>query len=105
VLFRSRIAGKYYLIFEKINGTGDVDRVDADKIMVLFRERGFPSQLVKFRKKDGSLQWAIWGLHGFENPKGTAAKKYQDGIKRVGKEYFGKYGKYEFQNPGFIRKP
>ena len=101
----NRTGGRYYLVFEKLTGTGDDDRVDASNMMTLFRERGFPAQLVNIAKKGDADRWALWSLHGFENPTSKAARRYVDDIKRVGEEYFRKYSKYEFQNPYFLRKP
>lgn len=100
----TRTAGRYYLVFGKLDGTGDTDRVDASNIMALFGERGYPSQLVKINKKGDADRWAIWGRHGFENPDSTAGRQYANAVKRVGEEYFKKYGKYKFQNPYFLKK-
>jgi hypothetical protein len=77
-----RIAGKYYLIIDRMQGIAQKDRADAEAIITYLKEKGESATLNKLANR-----YLVWSLRPFDSPRSPEAMEFARSIERLGQQY------------------
>jgi hypothetical protein len=93
-----RVAGKYYLVIQKMKGDSQQDREDALKIATwLTKEKDEPAEVCQ--NSGRTKFFFVWSFKAMDSDKGQQADAYAKKIEELGQEYKRQFGRYWFGQP------
>lgn len=91
-----RSPDRQYLIIETLQGAGETDLAEADRIVAFVGQRGLPAD-IKRTGRDENAKYVVWSLQGFLDHESPEANAFVQDVERIGEAYFNQYGTYRFR--------
>jgi len=92
-----RIAGKYYLIIQRLKGDTEADKAEADRIVSFCAEHGEPASVWEMPiGSHGGKRYFVWSLRPFDAPDDPKGLEHAGRVEEWGREYFARHSTYEF---------
>ena len=89
-----RVAGKYYMLIQGLDGVAAEHWTEAKMIVDFCNKAKLPADIGQMRDPK---RLVVWSLTGFDSPDGSQAQKYAQQIKALGQKYKAERGTYEFR--------
>jgi len=89
-----RVAGKYYMLIQGLDGVAAEHWAEAKMIVDFCNKAKLPADIGQMRDPK---RLVVWSLTGFDSADSRQAKDYAEQIKTLGKKYKVERGTYEFR--------
>ena len=89
-----RVAGKYYMLIQGLDGVAAEHWTEAKMIVDFCNKANLPADIGQTRDPK---QYVVWSLTGFDSPDGSQAQEYAQQIEALGKKYKDEHRTYEFR--------